>query len=116
MTPTQKYALVGLDVYKRQGLGCSVYAHAIDSLKGVDLAFNNFCRDFKLGGKKVFYNRDLTKTIGLDKEMCIRDRQKGQRQHRSQAHYCQAEKWRDRYDRAFLGRKKDALHRRGNLP
>lgn len=50
------------------GLGCSVYAHAIDSLKGVDLAFNNFCRDFKLGGKKVFYNRDLTKTIGLDKE------------------------------------------------
>ena len=38
------------------GLGISVYADAIDNLKGVDLAFNNFCRDFKLGGKKVFYN------------------------------------------------------------
>jgi len=41
------------------GLGCSIYAHAIDNLMGVDLAFNNFCRDFKLGGKKVFYNDSL---------------------------------------------------------
>lgn len=51
-----------------RGLGCSVYAHATDNLKGVDLAFNNFCRDFKLGGKKVFYNRDLAKVAGMDKE------------------------------------------------
>lgn len=41
------------------GLGVSVYAQAIDCLKGVDLAFNNFCRDLKLGGKKVFINRSL---------------------------------------------------------
>jgi A118 family predicted phage portal protein len=41
------------------GLGISVYADAIDCLKGVDLAFNNFCRDFKLGGKKVFINDSL---------------------------------------------------------
>ena len=27
------------------GMGVSVYAQAIDCLKGVDLAFNNFCRD-----------------------------------------------------------------------
>lgn len=47
------------------GLGCSVFSQAIDNLKGVDLAFNNFCRDFKLGGKKVFYNRELTKTAGM---------------------------------------------------
>lgn len=47
------------------GLGCAVYSQAIDNLKGVDLAFNNFCRDFKLGGKKVFYNRELTKTAGV---------------------------------------------------
>lgn len=47
------------------GLGCSVFSQAIDNLKGVDLAFNNFCRDFKLGGKKVFYNRELTKTAGV---------------------------------------------------
>ena len=37
----------------------SVYADAIDCLKGVDLAFNNFCRDIKLGGKKVFLNQTL---------------------------------------------------------
>lgn len=42
------------------GLGISVFANAIDNLKGVDLAFNNFCRDLKLGGKKVFLNKSLT--------------------------------------------------------
>ena len=41
------------------GMGQSVYADAIDQIKGVDLAYNNFCRDFKLGGKKVFYNQSL---------------------------------------------------------
>lgn len=41
------------------GMGVSVFSNAIDELKGVDLAFNNFCRDFKLGGKKVFYNNNL---------------------------------------------------------
>ncbi len=43
------------------GLGMSIYAHAVDNLMGVDLAFNNFCRDFKLGGKKVFYNESLVR-------------------------------------------------------
>ena len=47
------------------GLGMSIYADAIDSLKGVDLAFNNFCRDLKLGGKKVFLNRSL---VQIDEE------------------------------------------------
>lgn len=42
------------------GLGVSVFANAIDNLKGVDLAFNNFCRDLKLGGKKVFINKSMT--------------------------------------------------------
>lgn len=41
------------------GMGVSVFAQATDCLKGVDLAFNNFCRDLKLGGKKVFMNRTL---------------------------------------------------------
>lgn len=50
------------------GLGCSVYSEAIDNLKGVDLAFNNFCRDFRLGGKKVFYNRELTRTAGVSED------------------------------------------------
>ncbi len=44
------------------GLGMSIFAQAIDNLKGVDLAFNNFCRDFKLGGKKVFYSDSLIRT------------------------------------------------------
>ncbi len=41
------------------GLGQSVYADALDCLRGVDLAFNNFCRDLRLGGKKVFINQSL---------------------------------------------------------
>lgn len=41
------------------GLGISIFANAIDNLKGVDLAFNNFCRDLKLGGKKVFLSKSL---------------------------------------------------------
>lgn len=41
------------------GLGCSVFADALDCLRGVDLAFNNFCRDIRLGGKKVFINQSL---------------------------------------------------------
>ena len=48
------------------GLGCSIFAQAVDNLKGVDIAYNNFNRDLWLGGKKVFYNRELTKTIGVD--------------------------------------------------
>ena len=41
------------------GLGASIFSDAIDALQGVDLAFNNFCRDFYLGGKKVFYSKSL---------------------------------------------------------
>lgn len=40
-------------------LGISVFHNAIDVLKGIDLAYNNFCRDFKLGGKKVFLDKSL---------------------------------------------------------
>ncbi len=44
-----------------EGLGMSVFAEAIDAAKQVDIAFNNYHRDLYLGGKKVFYNRKLTK-------------------------------------------------------
>ena len=44
------------------GLGVCIFANAIDNLMGVDLAFNNLCRDFKLGGKKVFYAESLMQT------------------------------------------------------
>lgn len=43
------------------GLGVSIFNDAIDNLQGVDLAFNNFNRDFKLGGKKVFYAQSLVR-------------------------------------------------------
>ena len=44
------------------GLGMSIYANAIDTLKAVDIAYNNFVKDFKLGGKKVFYNKSMLQT------------------------------------------------------
>lgn len=43
------------------GLGVSVYANAIDQLKGVDIAYNIYVMDSVLGGKKVFYNKSLVK-------------------------------------------------------
>lgn len=50
------------NIWHNNGLGISIFANAIDNLKGIDLAFNNFCRDFMLGGKKVFYNKELIRT------------------------------------------------------
>lgn len=43
------------------GLGFSIYGNAIDQLKACDIAYNNFVMDFYLGGKKVFYNKKITK-------------------------------------------------------
>ncbi|MCF2651836.1 phage portal protein [Anaeromassilibacillus senegalensis] len=60
------FSLISPNIVKNisegKGLGMSILANAIDQLKGVDLAYNNFCRDFKLGGKKVFYDQSLTRT------------------------------------------------------
>lgn len=47
------------------GLGFSVYGTATDQLKACDIAFNNFVMDFYLGGKKVFYNKKITKTKNI---------------------------------------------------
>lgn len=44
------------------GLGISVYATATDALAAADIAFNNFVKDFKLGGKKVFYSKAMLQT------------------------------------------------------
>lgn len=41
------------------GMGIAVFANAIDQLKACDMAYNNFVRDFYLGGKKVFYSKAL---------------------------------------------------------
>ncbi len=48
-------------IANNNGLGASIYAGAIDQLKAVDIVYNNFVRDFYLGGKKVFYNKSLVK-------------------------------------------------------
>ena len=56
------YPNITCNIRECNGLGMSVYANAIDNLKAVDIAFNNFVKDFKLGGKKVFYNKDMLLT------------------------------------------------------
>ena len=56
------YPNITCNIRTNNGLGMSVYANAIDSLKAVDIAYNNFVRDFKLGGKKVFYNKSMLQT------------------------------------------------------
>lgn len=49
------------NIENNNGLGISVFANAIDQLKGVDIAYNNFVMDYYLGGKKVFYNKSLVR-------------------------------------------------------
>ncbi|MBP3480152.1 MAG: phage portal protein [Clostridia bacterium] len=56
------YPNITCNIRTNNGLGMSVYANALDNLKAVDIAFNNFVRDFKLGGKKVFYNKSMLMT------------------------------------------------------
>lgn len=41
----------------------SVFSEALDSAQGVDLAFDNYRQDLYLGGKKIFYDKSLCKTI-----------------------------------------------------
>lgn len=56
------YPNIANNIRYNNGMGISVYANAVDNLLGVDIAFNNFIRDFKLGGKKVFYNKSMLQT------------------------------------------------------
>lgn len=56
------YPNITCNIRCNNGLGMSVYANALDNLESIDIAFNNFVKDFKLGGKKVFYNKDMLTT------------------------------------------------------
>lgn len=56
------YPNITCNIKECNGLGMSVYANALDTLKGVDITYNNFIRDFVLGGKKVFYNKEMLLT------------------------------------------------------
>ncbi len=58
---------------REHGLGASVYDTAYDNLKGVDLAYNNFCRDLFLGGKKVFMNQNLVQEDGYGRRIAPDD-------------------------------------------
>jgi A118 family predicted phage portal protein len=56
-------------IKSNHGMGCAVFANAIDNLKGVDLAFNNFNSDFWLGQKKVFLNRNMLADMAGSKKI-----------------------------------------------
>ncbi len=45
------------------GLGMAVFSEAVDAARQVDLAFDNYSQDIYLGGKKVFYNKRLTRSF-----------------------------------------------------
>ena len=49
------------NIEDNNGLGISVYSNAIDQLKTCDITYNNFTKDFYLGGKKIFYNKKLVR-------------------------------------------------------
>lgn len=74
-SPVPLFAIVSPNIVSNidggNGLGQSVFSDALDTLKGIDIAYNNLCCDFKLGAKKVFMNKSLLdmvdgKTIAPD--------------------------------------------------
>lgn len=48
--------------HNSNGLGFSIFGSAISQLQHCDITYNNAVMDFYLGGKKVFYNKKITKT------------------------------------------------------
>lgn len=44
------------------GLGMSVFAEAMDTAQGIDLAFDNYREDIRLGHKKIFYSTSICRT------------------------------------------------------
>ena len=53
---------IDIEYHNVNGMGFSIYGTAIDQLMACDITYNNFVMDFYLGGKKVFYNKKITKT------------------------------------------------------
>lgn len=45
------------------GLGQSIFAEALAEAQGIDLAFDNYREDIRLGHKKIFYSADLCRTV-----------------------------------------------------
>ena len=42
-------------------MGISIYANALDVLQGVDLAYDGFCEEMRLGRSRVFVNKNLVR-------------------------------------------------------
>jgi A118 family predicted phage portal protein len=40
-------------------MGISVYANSLDALQGVDLAYDGFCEEMRLGRSRIFVNKNL---------------------------------------------------------
>lgn len=40
-------------------MGISIYANALDTLQGVDLAYDGFCEEMRLGRSRIFVNKHL---------------------------------------------------------
>lgn len=49
------------------GLGMSVFAEALAEAQGIDLAFDNYREDIRLGHKKIFYSADICRKV-VDQE------------------------------------------------
>ena len=49
------------------GLGMSVFAEALAEAQGIDLAFDNYREDIRLGHKKIFYSADICRKV-VDKD------------------------------------------------
>ena len=49
------------------GLGMSVFAEALSEAQGIDLAFDNYREDIRLGHKKIFYSADICRKV-VDQE------------------------------------------------
>ena len=49
------------------GLGMSVFSEALDTAQGIDLAFDNYREDIRLGHKKIFYSASICRKYVDDK-------------------------------------------------
>ena len=49
------------------GLGMSIFAEALAEAQGIDLAFDNYREDIRLGHKKIFYSADICRKV-VDQE------------------------------------------------
>lgn len=49
------------------GLGMAVFSEALAEAQGVDIAFDNYREDIRLGHKKIFYSADICRTV-IDKD------------------------------------------------